>query len=176
MAVTTFILACLAGLRIRTVLLDTSCFYGTNIEALTGRLPKEFLEQSKILMISEDPRPEYVISELIAKNETKAILIDDLNALNALISSTSRKSSTHELFVLIRMLSYKARINNIVILTTAYRNQRTDTNSRRTLAASADLQIDTEAEPSRIIFRCNVDNIWPNRTFVAAIYPLAFKT
>ena len=157
-------------------MLDTSCFYETNIETLTEGLPKEFLERSTILTIKEDARPEEVLSELIAQKEAKAVLIDDLNSLNALMSSGVQKSSVHELFVLIRMLSYNARINNISILTTVYKGQRADASSRRSLAAAADLQITAETESSYITFRCDSAGVWPNKTFVATVYPLAFKT
>jgi len=168
-AVTTFALGCLAGLRMRTIMLDTSCFYGTNIETLTEGLPREFLERSMIFTVTEDTRPEDVLSELIAKKEVKAILIDDLNSLNALMSSGGKKSGIHEVFVLIRMLSYNARINNISILTTVYMNQKGDTSSRRSLAAAADLQIATEIESSRITFRCDSAYTWPNKKFVATV-------
>ncbi len=168
-AVAAFALGCLAGLKMRTVVLDTSCFYGTNIELLTEGLPKEFLERSTILTVAEDVRPEGVLTDLIAKKEAKAILIDDLNSLNALMSSGHQKSGIHELFVLIRMLSYNARINNVSVLTTVYKSQRADANSRRSLAAAADLQITTETDSSCVTFRCDGPDIWPNKKFVAAV-------
>jgi|SRR5208283_6095811 len=168
-AVAAFALGCLAGLKMRTVALDTSCFYGTNIELLTERLPKEFLERSTILTVAEDARPEVVLADLIAKNEAKAILIDDLNSLNTLMSSGHQKSSIHELFALIRMLSYNARINNVLVLTTVYKSQRADTNSRRSLVAAADLQIATETDSSYITFSCDSPSIWPNKKFVATV-------
>jgi hypothetical protein len=169
MAVTAFALGCLAGLKMRTVMLDTSCFYGTNIEVLTGRLPKEFLERSMILTVKDEARPVDVLAELIARKDAKAIFIDDLNSLHALMSSGGQKSSIHELFVLIRLLSYNARINNILVLTTVYRSQRADANSRRSLAAAADLQITTEIDSSFITFRCDSAGIWPNKKFGATV-------
>jgi hypothetical protein len=153
----------------RTVMLDTSCFYGTNIGVLTERLPREFLDRTTMLTITEDSRPEDVLSVLITKKEAKAIFIDDLNSLNAMMSSGDQKSSIHEMFVLIRLLSYNARINDFSILTTVYKSQRADATSRRSLAAAADLQITTETESSNITFRCDGADVWPNRKFVAAV-------
>jgi hypothetical protein len=168
-AVTKFALGCLAESKVRTVLLDTSCFYGTNIQALTEGIPREFLERTTLLTIPEGARPEAVLTELMANPEAKAILIDDLNSLNALMSEGDAKSSIHELFVLIRMLSYYARINGIVIFATVYKSQRSDSNSRRSLAAAADFQIETETEPSSITFRCESVGVWPAKKFVATV-------
>ena len=174
--VTRFALGCLAGLKTKTVMLDTSCFYGTNIQVLTEGLPREFLERTIVLTVGDDTGPEVALTELIAKKEAKAILIDDLNSLNALMSSGEQKSSIHELFVLIRILSYHARINGVSILTTVYKSQRTDANSRRSLAAAADLQITTETDSSSIIFRCDGTDVWPSRRFVATSDYLALRT
>jgi hypothetical protein len=159
----------LAGLKMRTLLLDTSCFYGTNIELLTEKLPKEFLERSTILTVTEDAGPKDVLSELISNKEARAVLIDDLNSLNALMSSGDKRSSIHELFVLVRMLSYSARINNFLILATVYKSQRSDATSKRSLGAAADLQITTETESTYVTFRCDDRGIWPNGRFVANV-------
>jgi len=174
-AITAFALGCLAALRMRTVMLDTSCFYGTNMEVLAESLPREYLERTTTLTVAEDTGLENVLTQLMTER-TKAVLIDDLNSLNALMSSGYQESSIHKMFVLIRMLSYGARMNNTLILATVYRSQRADTNSRRSLAAATDLQITTEAQPSGITFSCDAANTWPRGKFVAPSIYLAFKT
>lgn len=161
-----FTLHCLAVAKIRTIILDTSCFYAMNVRSLTHGLPNEFIDRTTIIGIPEETTPEDVITDLLT-TDAKAILIDDLNALNALLSSGQSKSAIHKLFVTIRVLSYNARMDNSLVFTTVYGTQRADGNSRRSLAASADLQISVESRPSHISFRCN--NAWPSPSFDASV-------
>jgi hypothetical protein len=151
------------------LMLDTSCFYTSNIELLASKLPHAFLEHSRILTISEGKTPQEVISALLTREEARAVLIDDLNSLNALMGRGDRNSSAHELFVLIRLLSYSARIHNTPLLASVYNSQGTNLNARRSLAASTDLQINAEAKPSYITFRCNKTGVWPNKSFTAVL-------
>jgi len=169
MIFTTFVLACVARLRMTALMLDTSCFYTSHIERLTSKLPRAFLERSRILTISEGKTPQDVISALLTREEAKVVLIDDLNSLNALMGRGDRTSSSHELFVLIRLLSYTARIHNTPVLASVYKSHGTNLNSRRSLAASTDLQVNTEAKPSYIAFKCDKTGVWPNKSFTAIL-------
>jgi len=171
-AVTSFVLGCLAGLKMRAILFDTNYFYGTNIRILTEGLPREFLERTTILSIKEDARPSSALMDVVGKRDAKVILIDDLNSLNSLMSGAGRRPSVHQVYVLVRALSYVARTNDSWVFATIYKGQRGSLNSKRSLSAAADLEINTEAESSRITFRCNHAGIWPDKRFVATRPPL----
>lgn len=164
-----FALGCLSMLRMRTLILDTSCFYGTNAAALTENLPASFLDHTIILTIPEGARPEDVMTSLVATRQAKVIIIDDLNTLNSLISSEDGKSGTHKLFILIRMLSYSAKVNGLSVITTIYKTQAQEMRaSRRSLAAASDLEISVRGGSSSVSFASKAADIWSNGQFVAS--------
>ena len=68
-----FILGCLAASRIRVTVLDTSCLYGVNIRKLADGLPKEFLQQSTLVHLSDDLKDEDSLTEMVTA-DTPAIL------------------------------------------------------------------------------------------------------
>lgn len=168
-----FALSCLATLRMRTLILDTNCFYGTNVEILANGLPEKYLRDTKIITISNHLL-ERSLAELTTK-ETRVLIIDDMNALRSLLSRESRNSSIHKLFLLIRVLSYEARVNNLLILTTVYKNANTQSNLKRSLSSSADLQITTEVHSPSLTFNCDSIENWPGNKFAANVY-FALKT
>ena len=127
------------------------------------------MERSRILTVNGDAGPEKAASALLTREDTKAILVDDLNSLNALIGRADRNSSGHKFFVLMRLLSYNARVHNIALLASVYKNQRLNRNSRRSLAASTDLQINVETKASYITFRCESIGAWPDKGFTVSL-------
>jgi len=165
-----FTLNCLATLKSRTLIFDTSCFYGTNTETLTSGLPEEFLRNTTVVTIGTHSEPERLLAQLVT-NEASVIIIDDLNALRSLLSTARRNSSIHELFRLIGILSYEARSRNISVLTTVYKSANTSSerNSPRSLVAASDFQITAEAQTRSVTFRCDRIGSWPAKTFVASV-------
>lgn len=167
-----FLLGCLAALKYNTALFDTSCFYGVNIKWITQGLPKEFLQQTTLIQLSEKLSPEVSLSD-ITTIESHVIMIDDLNAILHLLSSQSRRSGIHRLATLYRLLSYEARMNELFILGSIYKSKSQDTASnthKRSLADIADLQVTVEAQPTEIIFRCDKIPTWPIGGFRTPIY------
>jgi hypothetical protein len=167
-----FLLGCLAASRTRTIIFDTSSFYGTNIRKLTESLPKDFLQQSALIAPQEGLVLEESLAELLDL-KTGAILIDDLNALHHLLSSDRRNSGIRQLFTFLRLLSYQARINGTSVLVTLYRAEPDSTPAkhvRRSLSAAADLQVSTDDNSGRITFRCSEVKGWPNSVFSAPVY------
>jgi hypothetical protein len=171
--VTRFILGCLAASRTpRTVLFDTSCFYGQNIRELTRSLPREFLQRS-VLIIPQDHEGLKDSMTGILETKADAILIDDLNSLHNLLSSETLRSGARALFTFLRMLSYYARINNASVIGTVYRpemNVAADRGTKRSILAAADLQIRTDINLDRLTFACNEVGGWPNRRFSAPVH------
>ncbi len=173
--VATFTLGCLAGMRMRTLIVDTSGFYETNVEVLAKGLQKEFMERTRVLSIPDGAQPGCVFTSLIGK-ETKAIVIDDLNTMAALMSGGNGRSGVHDVFTLMRILSYTARINGITVLATVYRNQRSDAGSKRSLTAASDLRIALDVNRSETTFVCEEPDVWPNGRFVAEVGYLELNT
>lgn len=167
-----FALGCLATLRTRTLIFDTSCLYRANTEILTSGLPDEFMRNTSVITVSTNYSPETSLAGLVMK-EAKAIIIDDLNTLHNLLSRSDRSSSIHKLFLLLRMLSYEARANGRTIITTIYRRAGTplEKGPKRSLSAVADLRVIAETtKPSSLTFKCNEIESWPTDGFRADVY------
>jgi hypothetical protein len=169
-----FLLGCLAATRARTIIFDTSSFYGTNIRALTESLPKDFLQRSVLITPQDGQKLEDSIGEALT-TKAEAIVIDDLNALHYLLSSDRQKSGIHRVFTLLRLLSYEARIDGLSVFGTVYKadgDSSTDRMTKRSLSAAADFQITTDDDDrsDRITFRCDEVRGWPDNRFSAPLY------
>jgi hypothetical protein len=153
------------------VVFDTSSLYGANIRKLTDGLPNDFLQQSSLIVPQEGRPIEESLGELHTPRAS-AILIDDLNALHYLLSSDKHRSGTRQLFTFLKLLSYEARITDLVVLCTLYRTEGEPAPkpTKRSLSAAADLQISTDNNPDRITFRCSDATSWPDNRFSAPLY------
>jgi hypothetical protein len=167
-----FVLGCLAASRTRTAVLDTSCLYGVNVRKLAGELPKDFVQQSTLLHLSDDPGYEDSVTEMVAV-DAPAILIDDLNAVLHLLSSQGQKSGIHRLATLYHILSYNARLNGLLVLGIAYSIDSSGPlkrSTKRSLPNMSDLQVVTETRADEIVFQCGEIDSWPSDGFRAPIY------
>jgi len=167
-----FLLGSLAASRERTVLFDTSSFYGVNMQALTESLPRDFLQQS-ILIEPPDGQPlEDSLADLLTM-KPRAIVIDDLNSLHYLLSASAQRSGTHQLFNYLRLLAFDAKLFNTFVFLTVYRAEgdpSTGKATKRSLPAAGDLQIFTDERAGNMTFRCDQAKGWPNHQFSAPLY------
>jgi hypothetical protein len=166
-----FLLGCLAASRMPASIFDTSSFYGANIGTLTDSLPRDFLQQSTLTMPGEDNPVEDSLADVLSVR-SRAIIIDDLNALHHLLSADAQRGAIHTIFKLLGLLSYEARICNLSVFATVYKSERDSTEkvTKRSLSAAADLQIATDDRLGRLTFRCNEIGSWPNGRFSAPLY------
>lgn len=168
LAATNFVLGCLSKLRAKVLILDTDCFYGTNAELVARGLSTEFQQHTYMLTTSQDENPKTMLVDVISQSESDAIIIDNLGALNFLLSSGEQRASVHQSYVLVRILSFMARTNNLWAVATAYRTHREDGSTKRSLIAAADIQIEVEVESSHLAFQTRVNAIWPDKRFTAS--------
>lgn len=170
--VTRFVLGCLAASRNpRTIMLDTSSFYGQNAQELTKSLPRDFLQRSVLIIPLGRKGPEDSMTDIL-EQKANTILIDDLNSLHYLLSTQTLRSGARALFTFLRILSFYARTNNTSVIGTVYRPERdfAERGTKRSILAAADLQIHTEVTLDRLMFRCNEIESWPNRRFSAPVH------
>lgn len=172
-AVSRFILDCLAASRIRVAVLDTSCFYGVNIRKLAGSLPRQFLQQSTLLQLSDDDmNDEDSLTDMVA-SDASAILMDDLNAVLHLLSSQGQKSGIHRLSTFYHILSYSARINKLLVLGFVYKGDSgalPARSTKRSLPKISDLQVTCEVRDGEIVFRCDGISGWSTDGFRIPLY------
>jgi hypothetical protein len=171
-ALSHFLLGCLAASRIRVTVLDTSCFYGVNIRKLAAALPKEFLQQSTLIHLSDDLKDENSLTEMVMV-DASAILMDDLNAVLHLLSSQGQKSGMHRLSTFYHVISYNARVNKLLALGIVYKADSSGFPTRstsRSLPRISDLQVMTEVRADEIVFQCDEIGSWPGDGFRAPLY------
>ena len=134
-------------------------------------MPKIFLQQSTLTVPGEDRPIEDSLTEILSLR-SRAILIDDLNALHHLLSAGGQQSAVHTVFTLLSLLSYEARISNLSVFATLYKTERDSTErvTKRSLSAAGDLQISTDDRLGRLAFRCNEIKSWPGNRFSAPLY------
>lgn len=170
--VTRFVLGCLVASRnARTIMFDTSSFYGQNARELTESLPRDFLQKCVLIVPQDHKRLENSMTHIL-ESKADAILIDDLNSLHYLLSSETLRSGARTLFTFLRILSFYARTNNTSVIGTVYRTERDlgERGTKRSILAAADLQIRTEVALDRLTFRCNEIESWPNSRFSAPLH------
>ena len=167
-----FVLGCLAASKTRTLILDTSSFYGSNVRALTRSLPVDFLRRSTLVTPRGGERLEGSMARTLAAGEAEAVLVDELNALHHVLSSGERGDGTHRAFTFLRLLSYGARNGDLLVFGTLYRaGTAAERVAKRSLSMAADLQISTgEDRAGRISFECAQVENWPGRRFSAPLY------
>ena len=172
LALSQFILCCLAVSKLRVTVLDTSCLYGVNIRKLTAALPKEFLQQGSLLHLPDNLEDEDSMTEMVAA-EAFATIIDDLNAVLQLLSSQGRKFGIHRLSTFFHILSYNARINRCFVLGTVYMSDYgafPTKSTRRSLPKVSDLQVVADVRSDEIVFQCKEVGAWPIDGFRVPIY------
>ncbi|MGA2663338.1 MAG: hypothetical protein ABSF83_00135 [Nitrososphaerales archaeon] len=168
-----FLLGCLAASKTRTLILDTSSFYGSNVRALTRSLPVDFLRRSTLVTPRDGEGLEGSMARTLTAGGAGAVLVDDLNALHHLLSSgEQRGAGTHRAFTFLRLLSYSARDGDLLVFGTLYRAASTaERVAKRSLSMAADLQISTEEDRlGRVSFGCAQIEGWPDRRFSAPLY------
>jgi len=154
-----FLLRC-AGLQsVDTTVLDTDAFYCTNIH----RFPEDALavDRAELLLL---PEQDFEVSSLLPllSSKRELLIIDGLNSLFSL-ASDGRKS--HQLTILMNMLSRNATSNNSWVVATAYRteqNARQGETNQRSLTGLGDLLVDADLRGGSLKLRAGFKGRWPN--------------
>jgi hypothetical protein len=159
MQLSSFLLRC-AGLQSAgTTVLDTDAFYCTN----ANRFPEDALtmDRAELLLL---PEHDFEVSCLLPLLSSKRefLIIDGLNSLYSL-ASDGRKS--HQLTILMNMLSRNAASNNSWVVATAYRTEhsgRQGETNQRSLTGLGDLLVDADLRGGSLKLRAGFKGRWPN--------------
>jgi hypothetical protein len=141
MELSRFILGCARLHSVDTTVLDTDAFYCTNIDRLADGDAKAMKGELALFLPEQDFE---VISLLpLVSSRRELLVIDDLNSIYSL-ASNGRKS--HQLTILMKLLSYNAKMNQSWAIATAYRqgpNEKEEKVDQRSLIALGDVLVDT---------------------------------
>jgi hypothetical protein len=110
------------------------------------------------------PEQDFEVSSLLPllSSKRELLIIDDLNSLYSL-ATDGRKS--HQLTILVKLLSYGARMNNSWVIATAYQTELSAKQGRanqRSLTALGDLLIDTDYRGGTLRLKGGFNGRWPN--------------
>jgi hypothetical protein len=160
MELSLFVLRCACLQSMDTTILDVDAFYCTNIDRFADEYAQSIPEVKMLLLPERDFEVSSLLPLLSSKREL--ITIDDLNSLYSL-ATNGRKS--HQLAILIRLLSYNARMNNSWVIATAYQTEidvKQEKVNQRSLTALGDLLIDTSFRDGSLKLKGASKGQWPN--------------
>jgi hypothetical protein len=162
MQLSSFLLRCAGIQSADTTVLDADAFYCTNID----RFPEDVLSiaRAELLLL---PEQGFEVSSLLPLISSKRefLIIDGLNSLYSL-ASDGRKS--HQLTILMNMLSRNASSNKSWVVATAYRTEqsaRQGGTNQRSLTGLGDLLVDADFHGGSLKLRGGFKGRWPNDEF-----------
>jgi hypothetical protein len=162
MKLSSFLLRCASIQSGDTTVLDADAFYCTNID----RFPEDVLSiaRAELLLL---PEQDFEVSSLLPLISSKRefLIIDGLNSLYSL-ASDGRKS--HQLTILMNMLSRNASSNKSWVVATAYRTEqsaRQGGTNQRSLTGLGDLLVDADFHGGSLKLRGGFKGRWPNDEF-----------
>jgi hypothetical protein len=162
MQLSSFLLRCASIQSADTTVLDADAFYCTNID----RFPEDVLSiaRAELLLL---PEQDFEVSSLLPLISSKRefLIIDGLNSLYSL-ASDGRKS--HQLTILMNILSRNASSNKSWVVATAYRTEqsaRQGGTNQRSLTGLGDLLVDADFHGGSLKLRAGFKGRWPNDEF-----------
>jgi hypothetical protein len=162
MQLSSFLLRCASLQSADTTVLDADAFYCTNID----RFPDDAQSIARALVLLL-PEQDFEVSSLLPllSSKRELLIIDGLNSLYSL-ASDGRKS--HQLTILMKLLSSNASSNKSWVIATAYRAEpaaEQEGTSQRSLTALGDLLVDADLRAGALKLRAGFKGRWPNDEF-----------
>ena len=157
----TFLTSCASKLKAKMQVLDMDAFCSIHVQRLVDVKNSEFPTGMEILLPIHGFSTESLASLIPS---TEFLIIDDLNSLFSLSSASSQ---SHQLFAMMKLISYHARINDSWVLATAYRSaptKLTKTN-KHSLESLADFALEATSRDGAITLKGAAVTGWPDDGF-----------
>lgn len=154
-----FLLRCARLRYADTTVLDADAFYCTNMNRFAE--DAQAIARAEILLLQQQ---DFEVSSLLPllSSKRELLILDDLNSLY-LLATDGRRS--HQLTILMKLLSSGARMNNSWVIATAFRTEVTARQGRanlRSLTALGDLLVETEYREGSLTLKGGFNGQWPN--------------
>lgn len=154
-----FVLRCASLESLDTTVLDVDAFYCTNVDRLAE--DAQSIVEAEMLLLPEN---DFEVSSLLPllSSRRAMLIIDDLNSLYSLATDV-RKS--HQLSIMMKLLSYNARMNGSWVIATAYRTELRAKEARtnqRSLTALGDLVVDAMSRDGSLTLKGESNGRWQN--------------
>jgi len=154
-----FVLRCASLESLATTVLDVDAFYCTNVDRLAE--DAQSIVDAEMLLLPENDFEASSLLPLLSSRRAM-LIIDDLNSLYSLATDV-RKS--HQLSIMMKLLSYNARMNGSWVIATAYRTELRAKEARankRSLTALGDLVVDADSRGASLTLKGESNGGWPN--------------
>jgi len=144
---------------------DIDAFYSSNSDEILSALPQNAAKSTCVYVPQPGSSVEIELPRLF-RAESGVFLVDSLNTLYHMFSSSGVSSRSRKLAFTVASLSYLARTNGKVILFTMYRRERTmRTGGGRSISDLSDTTISVEVTGSGLLLKCERGRAWPEGRF-----------
>ena len=157
-----FLMTCARLQSMDATILDSDAFYCNNIDSFAE--DARSLSKGEMLLLPEEG---FEVSSLLPllSSKRELIIIDDLNSLYSLATDGIK---SHQLTILMRLLSHNAKVNGSWVIATAYRTElanKSAVKSQRSLTALGDLLVETDLRAGSVRLKANFKDHWPDGEF-----------
>lgn len=144
---------------------DIDAFYSSNSDGILLALPASAIESTHVYVPEPGSRVETELPRLF-RAESEVFIVDSLNTLYHLFSSSGVSSRGRKLAFAVTSLSYLARTSGKAVLFTMYRREKTTrTGGGRSISDLSDTTVYVEVTGSELLMKCIRGTVWPEGRF-----------
>ena len=144
---------------------DLDALYSSNSYEILSDLPSSAARSTCIYVPEPGSNIEIELPRLF-RTESGVFIVDSLNTLYHLFSSSGVNSRSRKLAFAVASLSYLARTNGKAILFSMYRREKTmRTGGGRSISDLSDTTVSVEATDSGLLMKCERGTAWPEGRF-----------
>ncbi len=144
---------------------DTDAFYSSNSGEILSALPPSAVRSTRVYIPEPGSSVETELPRLF-RAESEVFIVDSLNTLYHLFSSSGVNSGSRKLAFAVASLSYLAKTSGKAVLFTMYRREKTmRTGGGSSISDLSDTTISVEATGSALLMKCERGTAWPEGKF-----------
>jgi len=144
---------------------DIDAFYSSNSDEILSTLSPSVTRSICVYVPEPGSNVETELLRLF-RGESDVFIVDSLNTLYHLFSSSGVSSRSRKLAFTVASLSYVARTSGKAVLFTMYRREKTmRAAGGRSISDLSDTAVSVEANGSGLLMKCERGTAWPEGRF-----------
>lgn len=148
---------------------DIDALYSSNSSEILSALPSNAAKSTHIYILEPGSSVETELPRLFMA-ESGVFVVNSLNTLYHLFSSSGVSSGSRKLAFVVASLSYLARTNGKAVIFTMYRREKTmRTGGSRSISDLSDVTVSVEATGSELLMKCERGRAWSEGRFSLSI-------
>ncbi|MGD0477221.1 MAG: hypothetical protein ABSB29_03515 [Nitrososphaerales archaeon] len=146
-------------------ILDIDAFYSSYSNEILSALPPNAARLTRVYVLEPGSSVETELPKLFMA-ESGVFIVDSLNTLCHLFSSSGVSSRSRKLAFAVASFSYLAKTSRKAVLFTMYRREKTmRTGGGRSISDLSDTTVSVEATGSELLMKCERGTAWPEGRF-----------